>query len=44
MDGQTLFVDGDVVMEPAEGDQIVVVGGTALGPWDGVVYLEPISG
>jgi len=36
-------VDGDVVVVPAEGDQVVGVVVAAVGSWADVVGLEPVA-
>jgi hypothetical protein len=38
--GESLLVDDDLMVVPAEGDQIVRVGGSALAPGDEMVDLE----
>jgi hypothetical protein len=38
--GEALLVDDDLMVIPAEGDQIVWVCGSALTPWDAMVDLE----
>ena len=43
VEGVAVLVDDDVVVVPAEGDQIVRVGGSALAPGGDVVDLEPVS-
>jgi hypothetical protein len=40
---EALFVDGDVVVEPAESDQVVWVGSSSLGPGDPVVDFDPVG-
>jgi hypothetical protein len=42
VDLEALFVDDDVMVEPAEGDEIVGIGGSALTPGDDVVDLESV--
>jgi hypothetical protein len=37
------LVDDDLVVEPAEGDQVLGIGGSALAPGDDVVDLEPVG-
>jgi hypothetical protein len=37
-------VDDDVMVKPAEGDQVLGVGGATVGPVDNVVDLEAVSG
>jgi hypothetical protein len=44
VDLEALFVDGDVVVEPAECDQILWVGFSSLGPWGAVVDFDPVGG
>jgi hypothetical protein len=43
VEGVVLLVDDDVVVVPAEGDQIVRVSGPSLAPGGDVVDLEPVS-
>ena len=43
VDLESSLVDDDVVVVPAEGDQILGVGGPALRPGDDVMGLEPVS-
>lgn len=42
VDIETLFVDGDVVVEPTQPDQVVGVGGAVLGSGGDVVDFDPI--
>ena len=42
MDVEALLVDGDVMVEPTHRDQVLRIGGAALGPWDLVVDFHPI--
>ena len=42
VDGEPVLVDGDVVVEPTDRDEIFWVGGSAFGPGGGVVDFDPI--
>jgi hypothetical protein len=39
---EPVLVDGDVMVVPAEGDQVVGIGGPTPAPGDHVVDLEPV--
>jgi hypothetical protein len=44
VDLEALFVDGDVVVEPAENDQVVGVGPSFWEPVADVVDFDPVGG
>jgi hypothetical protein len=43
IDLEASFVDDDLMVEPAEEDQVVLVGAPALTPGDHMVGLESVS-